>query len=221
MLNIPGQPILDKHKLIGRCSLLPVGVDAERLRHEVLALPGSLWGSRGGRVGVHSAAEAIFLRGWAPAAGELPIEEQPPLALMPYVRELIEGGIASRPMRCLLAKLPAGAAIAPHVDQAPYFGQTIRIHIPIITSERCLMYADGVVYRMRTGQVWALNNSAVHAVWNADGVASRTHLICDFLPDDRLTRLLEEADRGLGQPDPSFPESVRQYLAGSTAETTR
>ncbi len=90
MLDLPDQPVIDKRALVGGCVRLPVESRPARLREEIAALPLELWGSTGGRVGVHIAAEAIFLRGYAPAQGNLPIEDRPPLAQLPYVREIME-----------------------------------------------------------------------------------------------------------------------------------
>lgn len=202
MLSVPGYPVLDKELLIGGCSRLPLQVDSNRLRTEVEALPKELWGSRGGRVGVHNTAEAIFLRGYAPVEGERQVEDRETLARLPYVRSLIHSLIPATPLRCLLAKLPPGAVISPHVDQADYFHKTLRLHFPIESPRSAKMYCAGRVYYMQPGEVWALNNCTVHAVWNADAVQARTHLICDFLPTPPLLKLLAESERELGVEDP-------------------
>jgi hypothetical protein len=151
---------------------------------------------------VHLAAEAVFLRGFAPAEGDKPIEDRPALDRLPYARELIERAIGTRPQRCLLARLPAGASVAPHVDRAPYFSQTLRIHVPVETHDQAWMTCEGLSYVMRAGEVWALNNVATHGVWNAHSSRSRTHLIVDFLPDPGLLALLAQAERNLGRPVP-------------------
>ena len=143
MLDLPGHAILDKAVLIGGCVRLRAHVDAERLRSEVANLPASLWGTTGGRVGVHSAAEAVFLRGYAPAEGDKPIEDRPALDRLPYVREIIQSFIPATPQRCLLARLPAGASIAPHIDRAPYFAKTLRLHFPVETHNEAWMVAAG------------------------------------------------------------------------------
>lgn len=202
MLEIPGQPLLDKLGLVGLCTRLPLRVDSARLAAEVSGLPRDFWGSQSGRVGVHTAAEAVFLRGFAPAEGELPIEDRPALAATPYARELIEQVIGTRPQRALLARLPGGASVAPHIDQAPYFSQTLRVHVPIETHDRAWMVCEGMSYRMAPGEVWVLNNVALHGVWNAHPTQSRTHLIVDFLPDARLLSLLARGERDLGQSVP-------------------
>jgi Aspartyl/Asparaginyl beta-hydroxylase len=202
MLDLPQHPVLDKSTLVGSCLRLPVPVDAGRLRAEVAALPPGLWGTTSGRVGVHRAADAVFLRGHAPAAGDLPVEDRPPLELLPCARALIEQAFGAQPLRCLLARLPAGATIAPHVDRAPYFWKTLRIHVPVETHDRAWMVCDGLCFVMRPGEAWALNNCTMHAVWNAHATLARTHLICDFVPSPALLDLLARGERGLGRPVP-------------------
>jgi hypothetical protein len=200
MWTIPGQPLLDKHRLVAGCVRLALGCDAQRLRDEVASLPEHYWGSQGGRVGVHAVAQAVFLRGHAPAEGNLPIEEREALRYLPGVSELINATIPAPPQRCLLAILPAGAVIAPHIDQvAPYFSQTLRVHVPIATNEQVWMYCDGMSYQMAAGEVWVLNNSALHGVWNASATKSRLHLICDYLPTPALLDLIAGGDANLGR----------------------
>jgi hypothetical protein len=204
MLTLPDQPLLDKKALIGGCARLDFGFDAERALAEVNALPDSSWGGRAGRVGVHDPALAIFLRGHAPAKGDLPIEDRDELALVPYLRGLIEQAIPAHPLRCMLALLPAGAVIAPHIDQAEYFSKTIRLHFAITTNENVWMNCDGLSYHMEPGEIWALNNSTGHGVINADENRSRLHMICDFLSSPGLVEILSRADRGLGQVNPEI-----------------
>jgi hypothetical protein len=148
---------------------------------------------------VHRDAEALFLRGYAPAQGALPIEDREPLALLPYAREIIEQLIPAPAQRCLLARLPGGVSVAPHIDRAPYFAKTLRLHFPVHTHERAWMMAGPLCYLMKPGEAWVLNNSSPHAVWNADPDRSRTHMICDFLPTPALLQLLAAGDRTLGQ----------------------
>lgn len=212
MFDLPAQPVLDKHRLIGGCLRLPLTVDAARFAAEVAALGDAVWGDQGGRVGVHSAAEAVFLRGHAPAEGDLPIEDRPVLERLPYAREVM-GMLGAPPLRCLLARLPGGRSIAAHVDRAPYFSKSIRIHVPVTTHERSIMFCNGLSYVMRAGEVWALNNSTHHGVWNADPDRERTHMICDFLMGATLARLLAAGDRELGVRDPGVSEQLVYHPA--------
>lgn len=217
MLSLPGYPVINKAHLIGACDRLPLRLDAMRLQAETGALPESLWGTQGGRGGYHNVAETIFFRGYAPAQGDLPIEDRETLALVPYVREIIYDLIPAPPMRCLLACLPGGAIISPHEDRADYFRQTLRIHIPVMTHPKVKMYCAGLVYTMRSGEVWALNNNAIHAVWNADRETARIHLICDFLPTPALIALLLKGERDLGQIEPDTEEFLAQYQTSTAA----
>ncbi len=217
MLDLPDQPVLDKHALVGGCVRLPLSIEADRLRAEIAALPVEMWGSTGGRVGVHIAAEAIFLRGHAPAQGNLPIEDRPPLAHLPYVRQIMFELMRARPMRCLLARMPADTVIAPHIDRAPYFSKTLRLHFPVESHDRAWMLCAGLGYLMRPGEVWVLNNVAEHAVWNAHPTQSRTHMICDFLADPGLLELLARGDRSLGRPMPEVEAHVRAPTSRSVA----
>jgi hypothetical protein len=197
MVSLDGYPFIDKDSLIGGCARLRLSVDLQKLTDEVLSLPADLWGSRGGRVGVHRPAEAIFLRGYAPAEGDKPIVDRESLQLLPYVRHIIEDMIPAPPMRCLLAKLRPGGIIAAHRDHGDYFSKTIRIHVPIITAPSVIMHCRGYDYHMKGGEVWALNNSNMHAVLS-EWDQPRTHVICDFLPTDSLLRMLNESERDLG-----------------------
>jgi Aspartyl/Asparaginyl beta-hydroxylase len=218
MLDIPAAPYLDKATLVGGCVRLPLKIDSQRLLEEVAHLPASIWGTRGGRVGVHSAAEAVFLRGYAPAEGELPVEDRPILDRLPYTRSIIEQMIPAPRMRCLLARLPAGAVIAAHVDRAPYFGKTFRVHVPVDTNESAFMFSCGLCYSMRVGEAWVLNNSAEHAVWNAHPLRSRLHMICDFLPSPALLDLLVRGERALGRRRPDVEQHVKEsHPAGAAA----
>jgi len=210
MLDIPSAPYLDKAALVGGCVRLPLRIDARRLQAEVRQLPTDVWGSAGGRVGVHRAAEALFLRGHAPAEGDLPVVDRPVLDRLPYVRWIIEDLLAAEPLRCLLARLPAGAVIAPHVDRPPYFSKTLRVHIPVETNESVHMVANETSYSMAEGEVWILNNSGLHAVWNAHPTRARTHLICDYLPSPSLLGWLAQGERALGERRPLVDHRLRE-----------
>ena len=184
---------LDKQALIGSCLQLPVRFDFAKLLSEFHTIEDALWGTRGGRVGVHVQTEAVFLRGFAPAEGDLPIEDREVLASLPFTRALIYDTFQAPPQRCLFAKLRAQGEIRPHIDQGAYFERTIRIHFPVVTNPQAIMSADTQSFHMQAGEAWALNNSAVHGVVNAHPTEARTHLICDYLPTDPLRQLLRDA----------------------------
>ena len=116
MLDLPGRPVLDKVALDRRLRSVAAGGRCGAPAEEVSALPPEDWEGNRGTRGVHRAAQALFLRGYAPTKGELPIEDQPALGQLPYVRQLIDRELGPGAQRCLLARLPPGAVIAPHED---------------------------------------------------------------------------------------------------------
>jgi hypothetical protein len=146
----------------------------------------------------------------------LPIEDRPPLDELPYIRSIIETEISAPPQRCLLARVAAGDFIAPHIDRAPYFNKTIRIHLPVATHAQAFMWSVGECYAMQAGEVWALNNCAPHAVWNAHATLSRTHLICDFLLTAALSDLLARSERRLGTPNGEVDDFFARLARGAS-----
>jgi hypothetical protein len=78
------------------------------------------------------------------------------------------------------------------------------------------MICAGLAYMMQPGEAWALNNVAVHGVWNAHPTLGRIHLICDFLPDPTLLDLLDRGDRELGRPMPEADAHFAALLQGQS-----
>lgn len=220
IIDLETLPVIDKHRLIGACVRLPVSVDAACLAAEVAALPAELWGSRGGRGGVHDRADAIFLRGHAPAERITEIEDRPPLALLPTIRKLISQTIPAQPMRCVLARLPPGTSVPAHADAGLYLERTIRLHAAVTTNPRVVMFVEGFSYHMLPGEVWALNNGGTHGVLNDDTECARTHLICDFLPAPELAAMIAAGEAELGVTDPDVLRRFEQMYAANQAALT-
>lgn len=102
-----------------------------------------------------------------------------------------------------------GQPVNPKQSQHP--GQTIRVHVLIVTHPEMWMYCGDHSYHMAAGEVWALNNSTVHAVWNADPDQARIHMICGFLRRPALIDLLVHGERDLGL---DRPEVEAHLFAG-------
>lgn len=213
MSDLATAPALDKTGLIGGCLRLPMTVDVVRLRAEIDALPAGTWSSGAAREITHRDAGSLFLRGYPPKEGAKPIEDRPVLDSLPYAREIIETRLGAMPLRCLLARLAAGSVVPQHIDQGDYFDRTIRIHVPVVTNAQVWMVCARLCYQMAPGEVWALNNSTRHAVWNADPERTRTHLICDFLPSPALLDLLGRGERDLGRHVADVDDKIRLETA--------
>ena len=103
--------------------------------------------------------------------------------VVPVMNETIEqyypaGGAI---LRSMLAKLPPGGIIAPHVDKHPSFHATHRIHVPVKTNPRVRFNIDGRPHQLHVGQAYELNNQKMHSVMNK-GSEDRITLIFDYLP---------------------------------------
>jgi hypothetical protein len=81
--------------------------------------------------------------------------------------------------RVMLARMPAGGVIKPHVDAAPAASWPHKIHVPITTNPQVQFYVDPHTYHFEVGQAYEVNNLAPHAVENA-GTTPRIHLIFEY-----------------------------------------
>ena len=84
-------------------------------------------------------------------------------------------------LRSMLAKLPPGGLIKPHVDKHESFHVAHRIHVPLTTNARVRFMIDGRPYQFEVGQAYELNNQKRHSVMNK-GKTDRVTLIFDYMP---------------------------------------
>lgn len=106
----------------------------------------------------------------------------------PIVRQAIAhfsaGGVVTR---IQFARMPAGAEIAPHVDQSKMLIAAHRLHLPITTNDGVQFTIDGQQLKMEVGKLYELNNRVQHGVVN-QGAECRIHLIIDYLPPENNCR---------------------------------
>lgn len=84
--------------------------------------------------------------------------------------------------RVLLAKMPPGGLIHPHVDSNPAARWPHKIHIPIQTNEQVSFYIGKTPHHLEVGQAYEVNNLGEHAVANL-GTTARIHLIFEYYTD--------------------------------------
>ena len=81
----------------------------------------------------------------------------------------------------ILINLPKTKKIDSHYDAGMYFSERNRIHIPIITNNKCIFEVNGEEINMKQGEIWEINNSGKpHSVING-GEEDRIHLLIDWL----------------------------------------
>lgn len=81
--------------------------------------------------------------------------------------------------QAILARLNPGVEIKRHKDMGPLTARTHRIHIPIVTNDKCIFTIGDISTSLRAGQIWLIDNvGQYHGVRN-NGDSPRTHLIID------------------------------------------
>jgi len=89
-------------------------------------------------------------------------------------------------IRIILTRLAPHSQITQHVDDGHSLKCCHRIHMPVITNEKCVFHVGASSKTLRAGELWEINNRRVHAVGN-DGDAARVHLIMDYVqPGERV-----------------------------------
>ncbi len=87
--------------------------------------------------------------------------------------------VGTRIEQAMLARLANGVSIPRHKDKGTITASTHRIHVPVITNEKCIFTVDDESMSLSAGEVWIIDNvDRYHSVSNM-GEQSRIHLIID------------------------------------------
>ncbi len=101
--------------------------------------------------------------------------------------------------RVMLAKMPPGAVIHPHIDANPAAKWPHKIHVPVTTNAAVMSCFGGGEHHFPAGEAVEVNNLGPHWVRNG-GDTDRVHLIFEYYDAD--------------QPDPTWLEPF--LLAGAS-----
>jgi hypothetical protein len=121
-----------------------------------------------------------------------PVERTPAGSLCSYTCEELLPQFGARWLRVAFYKLEAGKKIGEHRDlvHEGFRRMTVRIHMPVITNERVVMYVDRRPYYFAPGTAWYFDPTARHKVENNSN-EDRIHLMADFLFEGTLQELLK------------------------------
>ena len=173
-------------------------VEIGRLREAVIGLGPADWSAqriRQNEYEVHRQTESVVLvftdgSGWP----ELEVKKEQGWDLLADTAVPVMHGIlaAHYPaggtiIRSMVAKLPAGNIIKPHVDRHPSFHAGHRIHVPVTTNPRVRFMIDGRPHQLAVGRAYEVNNQKNHSVMNK-GTEDRITFIFDYLPPDVIAR---------------------------------
>lgn len=86
--------------------------------------------------------------------------------------------------RVMLARMPAGGIIHPHIDANPAAKWPHKIHIPLMTTPAVISFFGGNEHFFPAGEAVEVNNLGPHWVRN-DGDTDRIHLIFEYYDADQ------------------------------------
>jgi hypothetical protein len=86
--------------------------------------------------------------------------------------------------RVMLARMPPGGIIHPHIDANPAAKWPHKIHIPLTTNPGVISFFGGVEHYLPPGEAVEVNNLGPHWVRN-NGQADRIHLIFEYYDADQ------------------------------------
>jgi hypothetical protein len=99
--------------------------------------------------------------------------------------------------RTRLMRLDGNAEVTLHADQGYYWGERVRVHIPIVTKPDVRFICGGEEVNMGPGECWIFDTWRLHRVQNGPDVR-RIHLVIDTVGGSRFWQLVDA-----GKPHPA------------------
>lgn len=165
-------------------------VDVAALREAALALPEAVWDAENARkpnkFDVLGQTRHIVFRFISSPYDWRTSYDCPPWAqwrtlLEPVLRKASRGfGYAAGAFpRVMLARLPAGGLIQPHVDANPAAKWPHKVHVPLTTNPDVISFFGGAEHHFTIGEAVEVDNLGPHWVRNG-GAEDRIHLIFEY-----------------------------------------
>ena len=168
-------------------------IDLGGVREAVLAIPPQGWDrpddfeANYNKAGaIRQASHIIFRfsdRREAPIRySELPLWDAWKAKLLPLLEQAVRpyGYRKHFFPRVMLAKLPPGSFIAPHIDGDERGFVPHKVHIPIQSNDKAFFFLEKERHHLAVGRAYEVNNGARHSVVNG-GETDRIHLIFEYL----------------------------------------
>ncbi|MDR2013263.1 MAG: sulfotransferase [Rhodanobacter sp.] len=157
---------------------LPLRYDAAVLAAEVAAIDESQWRAHPQGFSGNSALPLVAVDGDPDNDGLIgPMRPTPLLERFAYLKQVL-ASLGAVLGRTRLMRLSGQAEVAAHVDQAYYWAERMRVHVPIVTQPGVRFRCDDIEMHMAAGECWIFDTWRWHHVLN-QGDESRIHLVAD------------------------------------------
>ncbi|HUR40733.1 MAG TPA: sulfotransferase [Verrucomicrobiae bacterium] len=168
---------------------LPLRFDAQRLAHEVAALPSEAWTRHPQGFSGNSAVRLISVAGGENDRVAGAMATTPHLTACPYLRQVL-GSFGVVWSRSRLMKLAPGAKVPEHADINYHWFSRVRIHVPVQTERGVLFHCGSDVVHMAAGEAWIFDNWRLHRVENGSP-RERVHLVADTVGSAPFWKMVE------------------------------
>jgi Sulfotransferase family/Aspartyl/Asparaginyl beta-hydroxylase len=168
---------------------LPLRFDAAALAAEIGAVDEAEWRAHPQGFPGNSALPLVAVDGDPNNDGLVgPMRPTPLLARFPYLNQVL-GSLGVVLGRTRLMRLSGQAEVSPHIDQAYYWAERMRVHVPIITQPGVRFHCGEAVIHMAAGECWIFDTWRLHRVHN-DGDSARVHLVADTVGGEHFWELM-------------------------------
>jgi len=170
-------------------------VDIAALRAAVLAIPEAVWAAENAAKpnrfeALGDTRHIVFRfidspRDWR-ASHDRPAWPRWRDVLAPVLAEAVRDYGYARGLfpRVMLAQMPPGGVIHPHIDANPAAKWPHKIHVPVLTNAGVVSCFGGGTHRFAPGEAVEVNNLGPHSVRN-EGDTDRVHLIFEYYDADQ------------------------------------
>jgi len=170
-------------------------VDIAALRAAVLAIPEAVWAAANAAKpnrfeALGDTRHIVFRfidspRDWR-ASHDRPAWPRWRDVLAPVLAEAVRDYGYARGLfpRVMLAQMPPGGVIHPHIDANPAAKWPHKIHVPVLTNAGVVSCFGGGTHRFAPGEAVEVNNLGPHSVRN-EGDTDRVHLIFEYYDADQ------------------------------------
>ncbi len=194
---------------------LPLRFDAAALAAEVALIEEAEWRPHPQGFAGNSALPLIAVDGDADNDGLIgPMRPTPLLACLPYLQQVLASlGVVLG--RTRLMRLSGNAEVSAHIDQAYYWAERMRVHVPIVTQPGVRFHCGDAEIHMAAGECWIFDTWRLHRVLN-QGDAVRIHLVADTVGGEGFWEHMQRS-----RPQHMHPPGWQADLVAPNAQAAR